>query len=281
MKTEFCIDWLHINEPFKPYALLGAFLYGLENHNRISPSTPRHGYTEAVCNQAGATAMRNITRSDMGVHIGYSGKTINTYRDNGVNTLDMLRWHIARHGTVSRIDLAFDIRNSGLSPSKLYECLSNGSATTTAKTYNLIVGSDGGATCYIGSRQSEAFVRIYDKGIESGEGGDWVRVELELKASKARFAAFTMANEPDNKAYLWAQGWLTGFVAFPQATWREFIQQTAIPLSRANKPETDTRKWLMEQVAPAMAKYMNKTGDYNLLTDFMAVLAAYEDKAVL
>ncbi|MCC7017838.1 MAG: replication initiation factor domain-containing protein [Rhodospirillales bacterium] len=274
LETEFCIDWLHLNEPFKPYALLGSFIHPLENFNRMTPHTARYGYAEGAINQAGAIVMRNINRSDMGVHIGYSGKTLNTYRDNGVSSLDVLRWHMQRGASASRIDLAFDVRGTPLSPQTLYEHLINGRATTTAKTYNLIAGNDGGCTCYIGSRQSEAFVRIYDKGVESGEGGQWIRCDLELKASKARFAAFTMASEPDESAYKWAQGWLQGYVAFPDKTWQAFITQEAVPLARANKPEPDTRQWLIGQVAPAMARYIDRTGDYKLLDDFMRVLSA-------
>lgn len=274
LNATFTIDWLHVNEPFQPYALMGSFMHPLDNFNRISPATPRHGYTEAVCNQTGAVVMRNVNRSDMGVHIGYSGKTLNTYRDNGVNPLDLLRWHIGRKGSVSRIDLAFDLRDTPLRPEALYSDLMTGVATSTAKTYNLISGNDGGATLYVGSRQSEAFLRIYDKGVESGTGETWIRAELELKSSKARFAAFTMANEPDNKAYQWAQAWLAGFVTFPDTTWKALMQAEAIPLARANKPESDTKKWLIEQVAPAMAKYIERTGDYNLITEFCRVVGS-------
>lgn len=281
MNTEFCIDWMHINEPYRPYSLLGAHVYIHPTKGHYSTGSPRNGYTEALANQAGAVVMRNRNRPDMGIHIGYSGSTLNTYRDAGVSSLDILRWHIARGAAVSRIDLAIDVRDASLEPDNLYHMLQTKQATTTAKTWNLISGSDGGSTCYIGSRQSETFVRIYDKAAQLGVSGQWTRIELELKASKARFAAFTMANEPDEKAFKWAQGWLQGFVSFPHPVWREVMAAEAIPLARANKPEKDTRKWLMDTVAPAMARYMNETGDYKLLTDFMAVLAAQEDKSAI
>lgn len=221
--------------------------------------------------------MRNPNRQDMGIHIAYSGKTLNTYRDNDVNVIDVLRWHLSRHATCSRIDLAFDIRDSAMKISELYEFLKTGMAVTTAKTYQLIIGNDGGCTLYLGSRQSEAFLRIYDKGIESGEGGNWLRVELELKSSKAQFAAYTMSNAPDEKTFQWAQSWLNGFVSFPDTTWRDLLHREAIPLASANKPERDTRKWLVETVAPAMGKYMNRTGDYEVLSAFMAVLRSFDD----
>jgi len=274
LDTEFCIDWLHVNEPFKVYSLLASHIYKPPQDYQLTPGSPRHGYTEAMANRAGAVAMRNPNRSDMGVHVGYSGRTLNKYRDYGVNPLVLLRWHIGRGGAVSRIDLAFDVKDTPLNVQTLYEHLINGRATTTAKTYNLICGNDGGATCYVGSRTSEAFLRIYDKGIESGLGGEWVRVELELKSSKARFAAYTMANEPDASAFRWAQGWLQGFVSFPDTTWRALMTMEAIPLARANKPEPDTRQWLINLVAPAMAKYIERTGDYAVYTEFTRIVGS-------
>lgn len=281
MSIEFCIDWLHVNEPFQPYSLLGSHLYIHPTKGKLAPATPRNGYTEGLANQAGAVAMRNRNRSDMGVHVGYSGSTLNSYNENNVKPLNILRWHITRQASVSRIDLAFDIKDEGMEPGILYNMLQDGRAKTTAKTWSLITGNDGGSTCYIGSRSSEAFVRIYDKAAQVGVDGQWTRVEMELKASKARFAAFTMASEPDESAFKWAQGWLQGFVSFPHPAWVALMSMGAIPLARANKPEKDTRRWLMESVAPAMARYMASTGDYQLLTDFMAVIAALEDKSAI
>ncbi len=51
------------------------------------------------------------------------------------------------------------------------------------RKYKLWISSDGGATAYIGSRQSHQFGRIYDKGIQSGraEQGQLWRAEVEYK----------------------------------------------------------------------------------------------------
>src|SRR5690349_18022953 len=51
----------------------------------------------------------------------------------------------------------------------------------------LILGSDGGSTVYIGSRSSEYFGRVYDKGVEqkTHPPGQWWRWELEIKGESA------------------------------------------------------------------------------------------------
>jgi DNA relaxase NicK len=51
----------------------------------------------------------------------------------------------------------------------------------------LIQNSDGGSTLYIGSRQSDLFARLYDKGVEQAAcvPGQWWRLELEIKHERA------------------------------------------------------------------------------------------------
>jgi len=55
----------------------------------------------------------------------------------------------------------------------------------------LIVSSDGGSTAYIGSRVSELYARVYDKGVEqkSAARGTWWRFEVEIKGSRAAAVA--------------------------------------------------------------------------------------------
>jgi len=275
MDVTFSIDWIHVTEQYETYALPSSFVcqpMGL----KITPATPRYGYTAGWVNAYGAHIMRNMNRPDMGVHVSYSAATLNKYREAGVDALEILRWHVDRFAVVTRLDLAFDMRNSQLSIDSLKAELTGGEATMTAKTWNHIQGSDGGQTLYIGSRSSETFLRIYDKGIESKQGGDWVRVEIELKGSKSEYAAHTMVTEPKVSAYRWAQSWLKGYVSFKHPVMTALCNEPGIRMEKANKPDKDTERWLLEQVAPAMARYMAKTSDYNLLVRFMAILAAYD-----
>lgn len=71
--------------------------------------------------------------------------------------------------------------------------------------------SSGGFTCYLGSRQSATFLRIYDKGAESAAADDragleryracW-RFELEAKASMASALATMVADREDRAQYV-------------------------------------------------------------------------------
>lgn len=91
----------------------------------------------------------------------------------------------------SRLDLAVDV-HSALEmtsvPQNLYRYLNHvppRNGRPVKRT--LITNSDGGATLYIGSRTSDWFTRIYDKGIEqkAAPPGHWLRFELEIKGRAA------------------------------------------------------------------------------------------------
>lgn len=58
-----------------------------------------------------------------------------------------------------------------------------------------------GKTLYIGSRQSEKFLRVYEKGRELGDpASEWVRYEAEFKASRRKELTLDILRDPD--AYL-------------------------------------------------------------------------------
>lgn len=85
---------------------------------------------------------------------------------------------------VTRIDLA--VTQSLLIevdevPRRYYEALTNKDIAT--RNYSLVQNTKRGQTLYVGSRQSEKFGRLYDKGVESGEAlaGYRYRWEVEYK----------------------------------------------------------------------------------------------------
>jgi len=95
----------------------------------------------------------------------------------------------------TRLDLAVDVSQETPSPSFLqgvYDWIVRNE--TGPRKYSLIQNNMGGTTLYVGSRQSEEFGRVYDKGAEMGRsaGLEW-RYEIELKGDKAKHAAKVLA----------------------------------------------------------------------------------------
>lgn len=96
-------------------------------------------------------------------------------------------WH------VTRLDIAVDLFNTGIKPEFVHYLYSMYHPRAPRNT-SLIVGQ-GGSTFYLGSRQSEKMIRVYDKGAEQKKDVDWLRVEMEYKGAAAVSAAmFALAN---------------------------------------------------------------------------------------
>lgn len=116
----------------------------------------------------------------------------------------------------------------------------------------LVEGYGDGDTAYLGSRHSSTFVRIYDKGRETGDSEAYanaLRYEVEFKDSRAEAAWAGEARQAPGREYLAAlvQGTLRArgvYLALPASS----VAPHAIPCE--NTPSTVDRRlaWLATQV---------------------------------
>jgi Replication initiation factor len=171
----------------------------------------------------------------------------------------------------SRIDLAVDVRLDAPMPSlseQLYrkspDRLEHGGRPPMRR---LVQDTNGGTTCYFGSRSSSRFGRVYDKGRETQTvaAGNWWRWELEAKErdAKAAVAALLRAANPSE--------WIVG------ATSRFFKQRSGVALVRNTstdfykvEPEVPSGDrllhWLSSGVRPAVARLIEHYGRDRVLT---------------
>jgi len=274
MEINFTIDWLAYtckpSEQYKPwdYAYPAGVLFTDEK--------PSHGYAECIGNAAFARIQWNKFRPEMGVHVQYSGSSLNVYNLNGTPKERINKFHIARDDKCTRMDLALDVHDSNLSIRSLYAQLKRGTAITKFKTWNIIDGP-AGTTLYLGSRQSEQFIRIYDKAKEQGTDGNWKRIEMELKGDKAKMFAQEVSKHTDFVTAQRTRQAIKALVEFPTATWREIVGDLAIGIASAKEGKTDTIAWLLSLVAPAMGRYIRKYGDNGLTEKFMMVVASFSE----
>lgn len=120
----------------------------------------------------------------------------------------------------------------------------------------LIEDLKGGATCYVGTRKSEQFARIYNKEAESGLP-DYERVwrfEVQLKnkfAQKLAEQLSTGTYKPEMHALVFVKQWLRHRgVPTPWTADAELL-----PLPKVEKPNTENElklHWLRTQVRPAL-----------------------------
>lgn len=123
-------------------------------------------------------------------------------------------------------------------------------------TRRLIVSGDGGSTAYIGSRVSEQFGRVYDKGIESksAAAGKWWRFEVEYKGSQA-FAHSQRLTSTDDHRVLCCATVASWFRA--RANYSYSSASVTLSILRSKERTTDERKlsWLASAVRPT-AQYL-------------------------
>ena len=113
---------------------------------------------------------------------------------------------------ITRLDIAFDDRESSLNLQNIKDSLRNGDYVSGFKTWEISDDSKGGCTIYLGSKKSDFFFRIYDKAIERGfydrSCGQWIRFEAQLRHDRAK-AWIESSFQPNELLYL-----LSGYIRF-------------------------------------------------------------------
>ena len=131
-------------------------------------------------------------RERMGLMLELSGSACATLGDE---LGDVMRWAMVR-GRCRRIDLALDCHDGTITFDKLTACLAGNGLVTRARTYEVVPtrltenGQCVGWKVTVGKRTSDAYLRIYDKGLQLAELGEpvdgpFVRTELECKGDLA------------------------------------------------------------------------------------------------
>ncbi|MGI9251403.1 MAG: replication initiation factor domain-containing protein [Pseudohongiellaceae bacterium] len=90
---------------------------------------------------------------------------------------------------ISRVDLAVTVELPKPDP-RLAQRGWDKNATATERQYAMIQNSKNGKTLYVGSRQSDQYGRLYDKGVKDlgREPGEVWRYEIELKSKPKNMA---------------------------------------------------------------------------------------------
>ena len=268
MKTYFCIDWInytcHRLNPIGWYLIAKRF-----PSEAWTSATAYHGYTVAALNNAGCRVMINPNRDDMGQHCMYPGSCLNNYAAAGIDPMEILKHHELYGDVCKRIDIAIDCEDSGITPQAYDALLDTGAANAHGRQYHLEKYSDGSYTLYIGSRESDYHMRIYDKAMEQGIEGDIKRVELEIKGTRATQVARLMSSGALNDGLALARGIMLKMVDFKTEAWREITGNTPIAIAKSKVNEPDTEKWLMTQVATAMARLIKRQGNDVLMNRFI------------
>lgn len=209
---------------------------------------PLPNYTHGLIFGNGAKVFWHTTRMEMGRHIIFSGSCCDII---GENLTECLRYAQSNAFKITRLDLAFDVRNTNLSIQHGINLVMKGEVKTHAHKAPIIKDGMGqGVTLQIGVKGSAQFVRIYDKAAEMGIDGKWIRVETSYGSRKANQATKTYLQGTSVRAMV------RGYVDFPKwRKWGAILEYTAVSVVYT-KTITNTRKWLYESVAKSIAREM-------------------------
>jgi len=152
----------------------------------------------------------------------------------------------------TRIDLAVTVELTN--PDKLVAVRAYNLQTEAKKTKStLFLNNRGGATCYLGSRTSRHYGRLYDKGAESNkEPGVFWRYELEVKkpASMIVFRQLIAAKSPGDFIIAAVYDFFVSRGVEPEFT--PTIPYDAIEIPRNLTSPEKKLQWLEKQVQPAV-----------------------------
>lgn len=160
-------------------------------------------------------------------------------------------------GHTSRLDLQVTAQTPGEAP---YDAARAAYRAREARrrggrplTRTHLYSTNGGATCYLGRRVSDAFGRVYDKGVEdkAAPAGTLWRWELELKRDVANLTALELLAVEDVEAAA------AGLIRSTFAEWGVTVPTAAASIRKpsAQSPRSDADRllgWLATGVRPSV-----------------------------
>lgn len=208
-------------------------------------------------------------RPEMGTHVIFSG---DVFGNAGISGEAILLDLLDHKANIRRIDLAVDARNCGLKVLWARKLCKRHQVKTRARDMRFYEQTQtNGATQYVGTKESDVYAKIYDKAAEKGLPGDWVRVEITFQHQRAQTAAKAVIRGEDYRSLVRA------YVDFP--TWDRWTAIFDLPAQNipAEKTTPARKRWLLAQVAPAMARVLELDGDNEFLNVWLAEVFRHRD----
>lgn len=298
MKCQVLIDWLTFsvkkdnpNEVIREYLGLDPDLfrdagYGLLGYNKVLRFSDI-----CVCYEP----RQNDYFKNMGVCVSMSGNGCRTFE-----TMSRLGAKDKKEGqsvafpalfpllaadetaNVSRIDIACDDREGYLDMDQIIDKTRSNEINSRMMKRTINFSLDGikraGATVYIGAPTSDFRVRIYDKALEQGVDGHWVRVELVMRSANANAFVAEMTN-PENVGKLAAQVINDKFSFIERddnnisrctvcGWWRNFVDEldkVRLVSREVIQHGVDCiRGWIESQVGPSLYVLMKTMGIFDI-----------------
>lgn len=243
---------------------------------RMGPFSGRGNYTERYkLSPAGHLYHSPLDRRE-GYLLEFTGSDLSVLRTAGVEDEALLRWVLKHRAlkNITRLDVALDLYGGDVCMSELVDAYRRDAFET--RPADLSVGlydtnrGRGGVTLYLGSRKSQRFMRIYDKAAEQGLVGHegWTRLELQ---TRKRFALDTARRVVGFGPEQVVVEHLAHVLVMPGTWLQQLVVGCAGHAVQVVRSKSDRRvEWVTGVAWPAVLRYLDETGDEELLREVLS-----------
>lgn len=267
------VDYLALTFKEKPPNLPELFDERKELYETSSEDVrPLQGYSKAKALVSGALVLWGETR--MGTHIICSGNVLQIARNADCKDKTLVVQALRQGARVTRIDLAIDLLGCRMTPETVKRAWQAGEIQTRAtKARQWQQLDDAGHTVYIGAPTSDRIARVYDKNADLGLESDerWTRMELQNRGRWARATASALASSLETLTV--AAGAFQKFMQWENQEYQAVLNRKKADIVPETPPEHDTIGWLIDQVAPAFARFEFEHPSVDLMAIFLQALA--------
>lgn len=260
MEKSAGIDWISVTVKHNAaHDLDGRIVLADDYTNGFETIKPKNGYNRARQYQSGAIVQWHEEHLSMGIHVTYTSKAIaKACIEFGLSQYEVLE-SLAYIGKVTRLDVAFDVKNTPIDIRTLYQQMLDGTIKTRAKSFDYVesakAGNEFGArTAYVGSMtKRKKLLRVYDKGMQLKLDDYLTRFELETHGQLANNAAHQLLDAPSMGETI--AGMITGYADFSESiVANAFEDVSAVKISHPVYKKSDTARWLVDVVSKTLAK---------------------------
>lgn len=261
MDISSTVDWIsctdHTPKNYYP---------GMDMNSEDAPGL--FSYTHgAIFPDTGLWVMWSPNKPSMGLHLIYSGQTLRNMRERGLPPDKLLKAIVGFQVKITRVDLAIDLTGVNLNLSRIKDAVVMHKYEGRERKYDSHESSDDGFSIYVGAPSSDRRLRIYNKAAEQGmERKHWFRAEVQLRRKVAQLVSYGYTS--NSMGNLHSAAWATMSAIVPglqSEDWRNFGRDTDKVGVPAVPRETDTEAWLINSIAPAIAKFRHEHPDSKAL----------------
>jgi len=178
------------------------------------------------------------------------------FQGQTISDSDLVKKLVRPHISITRFDFAVDLYNSGIVVSDVFDDIRPSRDVVNQRQVSIINGVTGD-TLSVGSRSSQFYLRLYDKGAEQNTALDWLRIELEIKhdASKQMVLVLDLIQRSACAKML---DMLDGHSSLITETLFQIAKGAEKMTGKKRAVKSNTELWFEKTVSPSLLKLWRK-----------------------